>query len=37
MWGYSGKKIINNLTTLLATLNEIWPAWKKVSLGDMIR
>ena len=30
-------KKINNLTTLLATLHEIWPEWEKVSLVDMLK
>lgn len=30
-------KKINNLTTLLATLHEIWPEWGAVSLTDMLK
>ena len=36
-WGYTGLKKLNNLTTLLATLHEIWPAWEPVSLTDMLK
>jgi hypothetical protein len=25
------------LTSLLATMHEIWPEWEQVSLGDMLR